>query len=69
MLQPHQDRVVKEKLKLDNKLHKLRRFMLTATFKDLSLKETIRLYRQEMAMEMYSKILGERIDAFGVEEK
>jgi len=63
-MQPHQERVVKEKQKLDVKLHKLREFMLTSTFKDLSLKETIRLYRQEMVMEMYSKILGERITAF-----
>jgi len=63
-MQPQQERVVKEKQKLDVKLHKLREFMLTSTFKDLSLKETIRLYRQEMVMEMYSKILGERITAF-----
>lgn len=64
MLQPHQERVVKEKAELDEKLSKLRLFFTSDTFAMVNVEEQERLRRQESAMHTYSEILGERIDRF-----
>ena len=61
---PHQERVVKEKKELDEKLSKLDAFCLTDMFASLPFEEQGRLNRQHSAMEVYSRILAERIAAF-----
>lgn len=63
-LQPHQQRVVDEKRELDEKLSKLTAFGTTPTFAALPAEEQGRLNRQHAIMEEYSRILGERIEAF-----
>ncbi len=64
-LQPHQQRVIAEKAELDDRLGKLREFICSnAIFKQLPGPERGRLYRQQTAMEAYSAVLGERIEAF-----
>lgn len=64
-LQPHQQRVVVEKLELDDKLIKLRAFLKTELFAGLSLTDRHLLEAQESIMGNYSHILGQRIAAFG----
>jgi hypothetical protein len=61
---PHQQRVVDEKLELDEKLGKLSCFADSEMFAILSANEQTRLLRQYSYMTMYSKVLGERIAAF-----
>jgi len=63
-MQPHQERVVKEKAELDEKLSKLRLFFTSPTFSTVNVEEQDRLKRQEEAMHTYSEILGERINGF-----
>ena len=66
-MQPHQERVVKEKAELDEKLGKLHAFCFghdTKIFGSLSPEERDRLERQYDAMKLYSNILAERIAAF-----
>jgi hypothetical protein len=65
-LQPHQERVVIEKLELDEKLAKLKAFAFGGNpiFGTLPPEERDRLERQFDAMSRYSAILGERIAAF-----
>ena len=63
-LQPHQQRVVDEKQSLDEKRGKLNAFLETATFHSLSYKQRYLLNRQSMLMDLYSEVLGERIQAF-----
>lgn len=63
---PHQARVVGEKAELDDKLAKLRGFMLTSMFRGLELQEQSRLARQAELMAGYSAVLQSRINAFGV---
>jgi hypothetical protein len=62
----HQERVVAEKAELDEKLAKLTAFITTknATFAALPQAEMERLIRQHGIMELYSRVLGERIAAF-----
>lgn len=63
---PHQQRVVDEKTELDDKLSKLKGFTHhSPLFGTLVLEEQERLLRQYSYMTMYSKVLGERIVAFG----
>lgn len=57
-------RVIREKIDLDNKLKKLTKFTATGTFNRLSLDEQCLLNRQNAAMQEYSKILGDRIGKF-----
>jgi hypothetical protein len=65
-MMPHQRRVVDEKLELDAKIGKLDEFIeRSPMFYKVGLKEMKRLCRQFDAMEEYSNILGERIEAFG----
>ena len=64
-MQPHQERVVAEKSELDDKLNKLKAFIMESPiFKALPAEEQKRLNRQHDVMLEYSNILGERIEAF-----
>jgi len=63
-LQPHQQRVVDEKVELDSKREKLGSFKNTDTFAGLPWQEQERLNTQGHLMTMYSAVLGERIAAF-----
>lgn len=63
-MQAHQERVVKEKAELDEKLTKLRTFFGTETFAGIDAAEQERLQRQARHMADYSQVLGERIAAF-----
>ncbi len=63
-LQPHQQRVVDEKIELDGKLIKLSSFFGSAIFVALTKEEQARLYRQNTYMRLYSDVLSERIAAF-----
>jgi len=65
-MEAHQIRVVEEKKELDEKLQKLGDFCNTPIFNGLPDAEIQRLNRQYMIMELYSQVLGERIEAFAV---
>lgn len=65
-LPPHQQRVVEEKRDLDERKDKLEEFFDTATFAQLDDSEQGRLHAQHAAMVDYSRILGDRIEAFTV---
>lgn len=64
-LQPHQQRVVAERIELDDRRAKLWAFMSSETYKSLPMLEQIRLGYQLKVMSQYSDILAERIAAFG----
>lgn len=64
---PYQQRVVDEKKDLDERLAKLKAFVLTEVYRNLPADEQDRLSRQYDAMYSYSCILGERIAAFPAE--
>ena len=64
-MEAHQQRVVDEKTELDEKLDKLNSFIESnPIFGELPNAEKDRLNRQEVYMSLYSKVLGERIEAF-----
>lgn len=63
-LQPHQQRVVDEKVELDERMRKLDAFMGTPTYFALHLDERMRLGRQMRLMNSLSLVLGDRIAAF-----
>ena len=63
-MQPHQQRVVNEKVELDIKRIALNEFSNSEIYKSLNDDEQDRLNRQYAAMSVYSVILTERIDAF-----
>lgn len=63
-LPPHQKRVVDEKRELDERKQKLAAFFETPTFAQLDDSEQGRLHAQHDAMVDYSRILGDRIEAF-----
>lgn len=66
-MQPHQERAVTEKKELDEKIDKLKAFIMeNPVFKTLPADEQKRLNRQCDVMIEYSKILGARIEAFKV---
>lgn len=67
-MKPHEDRVVKEKQELDEKLAKLSEFGMTPLFASLPADEQERLNRQHSVMGEYSRILGERIAAWQAAE-
>ena len=60
----YQERVVKEKEELDKRLAKLVAFGTTERFAGLPVPEKLRMSRQRILMKDYSKVLGERIEAF-----
>jgi hypothetical protein len=63
-LKPHQQRVIAEKAELDERLAKLVAFRHTAVHQTLPAAERARLSRQHYHMAEYSRVLGERIEAF-----
>jgi len=63
-MQDFQERVVKEKAELDEKLEALCLFCHGRTFETLPLMERERLNQQRHTMTVYSSILGARIAAF-----
>jgi len=63
-MKPYQERVVKERAELDEKLEKLNAFGTSDFFSSLPLDEQQRLIRQSKIMDQYSVVLGERIAAF-----
>lgn len=63
-LQPHQQRVVEEKLALDTKVKALETFLSAPLFDSLDVAERGRLRRQLQIMQEYSSVLGERIAHF-----
>lgn len=63
-LPPHQKRVVDEKRELDERKQKLEAFFETPTFAQLDDSEQGRLHAQHAAMVDYSRVLGDRIEAF-----
>lgn len=66
MKEPHQQRVVDEKTELDDKIDKLKKFiLLKPVFKNLSVAEQSWLHIQLYHMQQYSVVLGERINSFG----
>lgn len=65
-MQPYQLRVVQEKAELDTKIHALTVFAKSDAFSQtVPEAEQRRMLRQLVVMQDYSRILGERIDAFG----
>lgn len=63
-LAPHQQRVIDEKMQLDERLAKLDAFRTTPIFAGLDQDERHRMVVQAEAMQVYSDVLGERIAAF-----
>lgn len=63
-MQPHQQRVVDERVDLDSKRAKLETFLNTPTFAGLDTTEQGRLITQCAVMNAYSDVLGDRIAAF-----
>jgi len=59
-------RVIAEKESLDEKSLALMKFIESAKFKDVVSEEQDRMNRQLGIMREYSKILGERINAFNL---
>ncbi len=67
---PYQERVVKEKADLDEKIQKLTDFMawkLPAL--PIPSDESVLLHRQKKAMQKYSTILGKRIAGFALKPR
>jgi len=64
-LEPHQQRVVAEKVELDDRLTKLKAFLETDRFKSLDPAEQDRMHAQANAMARYFGVLAARIAAFG----
>ncbi len=63
-MKPHEERVVKEKQALDQKLDGLGAFLVGDVFRGVPVEEQVRLRFQHWIMQKYSEILGERIAAF-----
>lgn len=63
-MEAYQERVVAEKSELDDKIAKLYQFRTTPIFNGLDPAEQSRLTDQQVTMQEYSRILGERIAAF-----
>lgn len=63
-MQDYQKRVIEEKQELDARLDKLNHFVQSKHFLTIPEDEQERLQRQQGFMIDYSKVLGERIEAF-----
>ena len=59
-----QERMLKERDDLEERLEKLRKFFLSASFSDLGTEERKLLLRQERPMHDYLRVLNERIALF-----
>jgi crAss001_48 related protein len=64
IMEPYQERVIEEKKELDEKIEKLAAFIESDAFISVSTREKVRLHRQEVLMQLYSKVLADRIEAF-----
>ena len=63
-MEPHQERVVREKAELDDKIDKLSEFVGKSVFGGLSDEDRLLLTRQLSVMKDYSRILKARISRF-----
>ena len=63
-MEDFQERVMVEKLQLDDRLKRLEEFIESKVFPTLTPAEQERLMHQSHLMEGYSNILGERIENF-----
>lgn len=63
-MQPHQQRVIDEKVELGEKLEKLLSFIQTDFYKNLPEAERELLFYQSEVMEDYFKTLEQRIELF-----
>jgi hypothetical protein len=63
-MEAYQQRVIDEKFDLDKKIEKLRDFITSEMFGELSFFEQRRLRRQAAIMGLYSDVLDERIVGF-----
>lgn len=63
-LEPYQQRVVREKSKLDERISNLVDFMACELFSGISDQEQDALTSQLTAMNIYSVVLGQRVDRF-----
>jgi len=63
-MQEYQQRVVDEKVALDDKCEKLSKFFSSEKAKSLSPEERLMLAEQGYRMTQYSNVLGRRIAAF-----
>ena len=63
-MKDYQAKTLDEKIELDDKIQKLRRFTESVLFFDLSLEESSLLNRQLQTMEQYSDILTKRIEVW-----
>lgn len=62
--EPHQERVLEECIALTEKYDKLRTFIYSPAFRSVPEAERRRLHRQELIMQLYLDVLGDRIGAF-----
>ncbi len=63
-MEPFQLRVIDEKTELDEKIGRLKPFTVSDLFRSLPADEQQRMLRQQVLMELYSEVLGQRIAAF-----
>ena len=68
-MEPYQQRVVDEKAELDEKIKKLKEFMVKPTFLTLPLHERNIMSRQLGAMDYYSECLAERVLFFNLNQQ
>lgn len=61
---PYQERVVREKEELDNKISSLEKFIAGPVYSTLPQEEKWRMYLQHMFMAKYSEVLDDRIVGF-----
>jgi hypothetical protein len=65
-LRPYQQRVVDERAELDVRREKFENFISGSMWQTLPIEEQDRQVRQLRAMDLYSDVLRERIEAFAV---
>lgn len=65
-MQAYQERVIKEKVELDEKMNKLNQFLDSPALKDIPQSDQYLLHKQSIAMLQYSRVLAERINNFGI---
>jgi len=63
-MEPYQERVIEEKKSLDEKTQLLEKFLNTPMCEKVAGEELARMTEQLYHMRSYSKVLGERIEAF-----
>jgi hypothetical protein len=63
-MQPHQQRVIAEKLELDERLSKLSAFLTSPKADELSVEEWCHMKEQQFYMRGYAKVLAARILLF-----